>query len=130
MRRRLDMPTQPVTEFSIPTANSTAFSIAAGPDGNIWFTETGGNKIGITLGGAITEFSASGAPGGITAGPDGALWFTEIDGNKIGRMTTAGVITNEFAIPTPGAAVHEITTGSDGALWFAEAGTDKIGRIT
>ena len=125
------MPSLSVAEFSIPTANSTAFSITAGADGNIWFTETGGNKIGrISLAGAITEFSAPGAPGGITAGPDGALWFTEIGGNKIGRMTTAGVITNEFAIPTPGAAVHEITTGSDGALWFAEAGTDKIGRIT
>lgn len=96
------MPSPSVTEFSIPTANSTPFAITAGADGNIWFTETGGNKIGrISLAGAITEFSAPGAPGGITAGPDGALWFTEIGGNKIGRMTTAGVITNEFAIRRP-----------------------------
>jgi streptogramin lyase len=73
------MPSLSVTEFPIPTANSTPFSITAGPDGNIWFTETGGNKIGrISLAGTITEFSAPGAPGGITAGPDGALWFTEI----------------------------------------------------
>jgi virginiamycin B lyase len=106
-----------------------------GPDGNIWFTEIGGNKIGrISPAGVITEFSnglaAGSIPGGITAGPDGALWFTEIAGNNIGRITTSGVITNQFSIPTPNAAVHEITTGPDGNLWFAEAATDKIARMT
>src|SRR5258708_38203625 len=119
------MPSLSVTEFPIPKANSPPSTITAGADGTIWFTETGGNKIGrISLAGAITEFSAPGAPGGITAGPDGALWFTEIGGNKIGRMTTAGVITNEFALPTPRAAVHEITTGAHRAPRAAQAGTD------
>jgi virginiamycin B lyase len=119
------LPNQTVTEFPIPTANSNAFSITLGPDGNLWFTEVGGNKIGrITPAGVITEFSngltAGTVPGGITAGPDGALWFTEIAGDKIGRMTTAGVVTDQIPIAT-GSATHEITTGPDGALWFAEA---------
>lgn len=55
--------------------------IAAGPDGNMWFTESLG--IGrVTPAGVITEFSAaisadSGLFEGIAAGPDGNLWFTE-----------------------------------------------------
>ena len=127
------MPNQTVTEFPIPAANNSPFSIALGPDGNVWFTEVGmsgaGSGIGrITPGGTITEFNGPGSPGGITAGPDGALWFTEIAGDKIGRMTTAGVVTDEIPI-TAGSATHEITTGPDGVLWFAEAGKNQIGRI-
>ena len=53
-----------------------------GPDGNLWFTEFVGDRIGrITPAGVVTEFSAgitpSSDPHGITAGPDGNLWFTE-----------------------------------------------------
>jgi virginiamycin B lyase len=75
----------------------------AGPDGNLWFTEYLGNKIGrITPAGTVTEFaiSTSGSfPYGMTAGPDGNLWFTESGGNQIGHITPAGVVT-EFPIPT------------------------------
>ncbi len=92
-----------VTEFAIPSASSNPFGIVAGPDGALWFTEFGGNKIGrITTAGAVTESTiptANSAPRGIVAGPDGALWFTERDGNKIGRITTAGAVT-ESTIPT------------------------------
>jgi virginiamycin B lyase len=35
-----------VTEYPIPTASSTALSIASGPDGSLWFTEFDGNNIG------------------------------------------------------------------------------------
>jgi hypothetical protein len=49
-----------------------------GPDGNIWFTDFVGQRIGrITPAGAFTEFPVPGSPGGITAGPDGNIWFTE-----------------------------------------------------
>ncbi len=77
--------------------------IAAGPDGNLWFTEHSANQIGrITTAGVITEFpipTASSGPYGIAAGPDGNLWFAEPGANQIGRITTAGVVT-EFPIPT------------------------------
>lgn len=35
-----------VTEYTIPTLASTPTGITAGPDGNLWFTESAGNKIG------------------------------------------------------------------------------------
>ena len=90
---------QTITEFSIPTPESVPSEIVAGPDGDLWFTETQGNKIGrITPGGFFDEFLLPGhGPRGIAVGSDGNLWFTEL-GNKIGRITAAGEIT-EFSIP-------------------------------
>ncbi len=35
-----------ITEFALPTASSAPTGITAGPDGNLWFAELGGNKIG------------------------------------------------------------------------------------
>lgn len=46
-----------ITEYPIPTPDSRLAGITAGPDGNLWFTENNGNKIGrITPAGVITEF--------------------------------------------------------------------------
>jgi len=120
--------------------------IAAGPDGNVWFTESlvlGSNtasRIGrITPNGTVTEFE-SGAHGGgpaalegIAAGPDGNLWFTGAVGQEIGRISPTGTVT-EFASGVH-CAPFGITAGADGNLWFTEAwlvgpSAGKIGRIT
>jgi streptogramin lyase len=142
------------TEFPLPTPNSKPTDITLGPDGALWFTEEGGNgKIGIgriTTDGVITEFPIFGYI--TTRPPDGALWITNwyaIDDGSykstaaaIGRMTTAGVITNEFPIPprvnaytegATGVGADRITTGPDGALWFTAytpgQTTVQIGRL-
>ena len=87
-----------MTEFSAGiSAEGGPAGITAGPDGNLWFTEAGRNRIGrITPAGVVTEFSAGisakSVPGGITAGPDGNLWFTEFGGDRIGRITPVGII--------------------------------------
>lgn len=35
-----------INEYSLPTGSSHPEGITAGPDGNLWFTEAGGNRIG------------------------------------------------------------------------------------
>src|SRR5271169_5211344 len=92
---------QTITPYSIPTAQSAPGGLAAGPDGNLWFTETNGNRIGrITPAGVVTEFSTGISPNAqlwdITTGPDGNLWFTENNGG-IGRITPSGVVTEFHA---------------------------------
>src|SRR5208283_318190 len=103
-------PAGTVTEFSAGiTPGSAPGDIAAGPDGNLWFTEAGGNRVArITPAGAVTEFSAgitAGVPAEIVAGPDGNLWFTEGSG-RIGRITPAGTVTEFSAGITPGSQPH------------------------
>ena len=121
-----------ITEFTVPTPQSSPNGITMGSDGNLWFTELVGNKVGrITTSGKVTEYSiptANSLPQEITANSDRNLWFTEANG-KIGRVTTNGTII-EFSIPTLQIFPMGITDQIDGTLWFTESFGNKIGRIT
>jgi serine/threonine protein kinase/streptogramin lyase len=116
-----------ITEFALPTVESLPDEIAAGLDGNLWFTLSGSRQIGrITPGGVITQFSLPASNGllhGIAAGPDGNLWFTEM--SQIGSISPTGSV-HLFPVPD----VEGITAGPDSALWFTEPRHDAIGRIT
>jgi streptogramin lyase len=123
------------TEVATATGSSTPRGITVGPDGNLWFTESGANKIAqITITGGVSTASeyavttASSGPLQIVTGPDGDLWFTENSGNNVGEVTTLGVVT-EYKPATTGSAPFGITVGSDSNLWFTEAGK-TIGRVT
>jgi streptogramin lyase len=125
-------------------------ALAAGPDGNVWFScfqegDGGQATLGrITPAGEISEFSA-GLPSGsgigdLVAGPDGNLWFT-LSGatsppsrghpSAIGRATPAGVVTLFRTGLRERSAPGEIIAGTDGDLWFSDgASPPEIGRIT
>ncbi len=121
------------TEFSAGiTARAQPVAIAAGPDGSMWFTEYGLDRIGrITPSGVVTQYRAGitrGAdPYEITAGPDGNLWFTERGLGRVARITPSGTVT-EFSAGITSGSLYGIAAGPDGNLWFAAS--DRIGRIT
>lgn len=122
-------------EWRVPTALAGPTGVVIGPDGAVWFTETGANAIGRLAGGAITEYPLphGGTPTAITAGPDGALWFTESGASRVGRIATDGTIT-EYPVPVcagcSDGAQSDIAVGSDGALWFTSVYGNAIGRIS
>jgi virginiamycin B lyase len=132
---------QVFTEFPVPKTQSLSLGgITAGPDGNVWFTASGGfpdeaRIVRITPAGVMTPFlfpnSATSNTDGITAGPDGNLWFTEQNIDGIGRITTAGVA-DDFPLAGNVSFPASITAGPDGALWFTEssAASNRVGRIT
>ncbi len=125
--------TPTITEYPLPSHGTQPLVIAAGPDGNVWFTEaTGPGAIGrITPSGGVTEFTSGlNAPAaGIVAGSNGELWFAEPSSGKIGEITTSGSI-KEFNA-AKGSEPHGITAGQEGDLWFTEQGNHgAIGRIT
>ena len=124
-----------------PHSRQQSTGIAAGPDGNLWFTETSrGNKIGrITPAGVITEFPVPhgqrALPDGIAAGPDGNLWFTESTVQP-DRPDHPGRRHHRVPVPTASSAPDRITAGPDGNLWFTEhaatrsAGSRRPASIT
>ncbi len=113
--------------------------ITAGPDGNLWFTESGGNPNNGYVGefdlatGDTTDFpiSSDSSPVGITAGPDGNIWFTESasNANRIGQINPTTDAVMEFPIPTGNSDAVGITVGPDGNLWFTEFDANKIGQV-
>ena len=129
-----------VSEFStgLPAGTYPEW-IAAGPDGNLWFTDEGTTRaIGrITRSGQITEFSTGlnprAYPVGITVGPDGDMWFAD-DGATpaIGRIAPSGQIT-EFSAglnrrQRTRSGSRPGRTGTSGSP--TRGRTNAIGRIT
>jgi virginiamycin B lyase len=129
------LPTTEGNRIGDPLAGAVPSGITAGPDGAMWFTESGADQIGrITGDGTITEYPlpsrdrVHAAPHDITIGPDGALWVTEGIYGALGRIdVTTGAITEHPTDKGAGAAL--LVKGPDGALWFG--GWDEIlGRMT
>ncbi len=132
-------------DFPIPTTEGNPMGgtgvapgvITAGPDGAMWFTETGADKIGrVTPDGAVTEYDLPsrsryhGYPADITAGPAGTMWFSEILGSRIVRIDVKSGSMTEFPVTgTPEESPASLAFGSDGALWFTGM-TDYVGRMT
>ncbi len=121
-----------ITTYTVPGINSYPYTnpsdIAYGPDGNLWFTEKHGKKIGkMTPSGIFTMHSlpsGSSSPDKIVVGSDGAMWFTKAPSGTIGRITASGV----FSEYNTGVTVQDIIPGLDGAIWFL-TGNTTIGRI-
>jgi streptogramin lyase len=126
-----------ITEFREGlAADSNIIDIAAGPDGNVWFTDNGVGAIGrITPAGQITEFTDEdinpfvyyrnevGFPlQHLVVGPDGNMWFTIPAGRAVlGKITPTGEITT-FRPGENGLSwgmwAQEIAVGLHGELWF------------
>ena len=131
--------TDVITQFPLDNVNDFSGGVAAGPDGNVWFTGFNFNASEMYIGMIIpathsfTEFAlhstsfGNGTPRGITAGPDGNLWFTDPYADAIGTINPTTHAITEFALPTASANPQGITTGPNGNLWFTEAGAVRSG---
>ncbi|HEY0417272.1 MAG TPA: hypothetical protein VGC78_12890 [Gaiellaceae bacterium] len=120
--------------LTVPTASSFPHGPSLGPDGNVYFAEVNGNKIGrVTPAGRFTEWrlpAAGSKPFATAFGPDGRLYATENAGNRLARLDVSTGTFAEFAIPTAASAPQGITAGPDGNLWFTESAGNKIAAAT
>lgn len=123
---KFDVISHTFTEFALPNdpalvGNGTAVQMAAGPDGNVWFSTINNSRIGyITPSGDITVF-----PGfqkvvcEMTFASDGNLWYTRADNNIVARIEHDGTITN-FPFPVTGARPCSVTTTNNGkTIWIS-----------
>lgn len=133
---QLDAATGAILKSNVLPTGSNVSQVAPGPDGAIWFTDLGLNKIGrIDTSGAVMYYAVptqSAGLAGITAASDNAMWFTESNADKIGRIGTHGAIT-EYTISQPDAHPMGIAAGAPGAcipgtIYFTES--NGLGKIT
>jgi virginiamycin B lyase len=127
-----------IDEFDVPTADGQPTDIFQGPDGNLWYVEQVGAKVGRVIPGnppKITDFDPPKFMGNplnglqdINVGPDGDIWITA--GNNVAKIPPGN--------PTGGTAfgglglvdARGIAPGFDGNIWIVDAGNDDIKRIT
>ena len=135
------MPTPTFYQFSIPTGTNRPQWIAAGSDGNMWFTENPGGAVArITPAGVVTEFTiptANAQPQKIIGASDGNLWFTEyslnatpsLDTSKVSKVTTTGTFTEYFTLfsPPPPDEPLGLTDRGDGNIWYVANGSSRVG---
>lgn len=135
---RLDPKTGKVEEFQVPNQTTAAIhSVQPAPDGTVWLTEQGSDKIGkwdpTTK--EITEYQDQQTPGkeGTLAGgskhtlriePNGDVWATGGPVSKFDPKTKQ--FTDIKEIPS----AYGIALAQDGTVWFAEFTPDgKIGKV-
>lgn len=135
------IPPYPPTSTAQATGNFVQFSttyatyqVCAGPDGNVWFVELAGDKVGyVTPAGVVTEYSvttASSNPYGICTGPDGNVWFTERTGENIAKVVPSTGAITEYSLPAGTTTPIRICAGPDGHLWAAAYGSSQLVKIT
>lgn len=124
-----------IQEFDVPTPKSRPHDPALAPDGSLWYTGQGANKLG-RLDPRTGEFKEyplktpdSGAHG-LVADKDGNIWFTAISAGYVGRLNPK---TGEIAQyrPADGTKIdpHTSAFDHDGILWFTNEETNYIGRL-
>jgi virginiamycin B lyase len=143
------LPSEAIREYSVAPEGTELSSLALGPEGSIWFTESNPGRIArMSANGVLTaefilpvseEFQPyapeQSDPISLALGPDSHMWFIDDGVNSEGR-SSVGYVTpdgyvNEFVIPTPDSRPREIARGSDGNMWFTEEyPAGQIGRVT
>lgn len=127
-------------KWTVPTASSGPWGIAADTRGNIWFTEHYSNKIGsfnikTHAFKEIATPATNSQPYGITVDKSNNVWFTENNDAValIGEYTAAGKL-NEYKIrngSTAGSGLtpHLITLDPNGNVWWSEGFVARIGEL-
>lgn len=136
-------PSAKLTQFKIPTANSSPRDITQTVDGNLWFTQSfinGQNTdpqsvARITPEGDITEFPVCSFcfPGEIVQGSDEILYFTKNDA-PLGRITTGGDVLPDIGTPFQfnggSVAAHGddiwVTDFNHNSLWRYDIPTEQL----
>jgi virginiamycin B lyase len=130
-----------VSEYPIPV-ETTPYALATGPEGKIWFVDSGGHPHGGTMVGRMSTSGAIAAsevvafpnPGlglALTLGPDGNMWV-EQEGH-LDKVPPSVSSSGEIAAYEYGSGAHSggsgsIATGPDGRLWIGL--DEQIGAAT
>ncbi len=105
------------------------------PDGTVWFTEVGQNKVG-KLDPATKQFAEYSPQSGPKMGPygmavDGAgiIWFPEQLGDKVGKIDPKTGKITEYDPPTPNSIPRRMGADRDGNPWFSEFAAGNLVKI-
>ena len=128
---RIDAKTEKVTQWSPPT-QGTPQRLAIDSEGNVWFGERTGNKIGRFDPKTETfkEFPLPGpsaSPYPMAVGKDGGIWYGSTDQDLIGRLDPNTGKVMEYPFPHSEAMMREFFLDAQGRIWFATPTNNRVG---
>ena len=121
-----------------PIGGNNAQGIAAGPGGQVLYSNPGTNPhtVGrLTFGAAAltTDLAPGADPTGVTFGLDGAYWVAQTFNQNLARVTTDGQITTLGPFTAPRDKPRRLAADSGGRIWVSleDPGNDgAIGIVT
>jgi streptogramin lyase len=130
-----------ITEYPI-AVETTPYAITAGPEGKIWFVDSGNHSVGtasvgrMTTSGAmsasdVVEFPNPDLGEGITLGPDGNMWVEQdahLDRVPLSVSATGQITAYEYGPGAKTGGTGSITVGPDNRLWMGLK--EEIGAAT
>jgi virginiamycin B lyase len=124
-----------IKEYDLPTPRSRPHDPALAPDGSLWYTAQGANKLG-RLDPKTGEFkeyplkTPDSGPHGLVADKNGNIWFTAISAGYVGKLDPKAGEIAEYR-PADGSKIdpHTPAFDHDGILWFTNEETNNIGRL-
>lgn len=118
-------------EYKMTVASDIPTTVAAAPDGTVWFTIDFADAVGMIRNGSIERLpkaKKSVEPVGLAVDAQGAAWFTDPTEVLISRILPSGEI-KSFSLGTPIARLGRLAVAPDGAVWFAESTTYGFTRL-
>src|SRR5438552_2566162 len=124
-----------IKEYEVPTPKSRPHGPAIAPDGSLWYTGQGANKLGRldTKTGEFKEYplnTPNSGPHGLVADKNGNIWFTAISGGYVGKLDPKTGEIAEYR-PSDGTEIDPHTPVFDhhDILWFTNEDTNYVGRL-
>jgi virginiamycin B lyase len=127
--------TVPIKEYEVPTPKSRPHDPARAPDGSLWYTGQGANKLGRLdpKTGVFKEYplkTPKSGPHGLVADQQGNIWFTAISAGYVGKLDPKTGEVQEYR-PSDKTEIdpHTPVFDHDGILWFTNEETNYVGRL-
>jgi virginiamycin B lyase len=119
-------------EYPMLVASDIPTTVAAAPDGTIWFTIDFGEGVGLVRDGKVQRVPKPGGrnvePIGLAVDANGAAWVTDPAKVAITRVTASGDA-QSLPLGTPVARLARLAVAPDGSVWFAESTAFSITRL-
>ena len=131
----LDPATGKLAELALPEG-SRPRRMATAPDGSLWVTLYGHNKLVQVDPDArrvVREVALpAGAAGGayaVTVDGAGTVWVNEIRSDTVVRLDPGSGALKVVKLPTPGAGIRKMVVDAQGQLWYMGSQNGRLGRV-
>jgi virginiamycin B lyase len=132
---RIDGQTGAVTEVAVPTG-SRPRRMATAPDGSIWITYYGTNKVvqlDPATGRIVNEYPLpAGSRGGayaVTVDGAGLVWVNEISTDTVGRLDPKSGELKVVKLPSKNVGIRKMVVDASGRLWYMGSHNGRLGVV-